>query len=69
MDTWTLRVYWLLIQFIMMHGILDDSYSDKKQFSVRDYRNLMVNMKVYDVGVEADGVTRLEEPEEFKNLD
>ena len=29
----------------------------------------MVNMKVYDIGVEADGVTPLVEPEEFRNLD
>lgn len=59
----------LFAEVEMMHAILDDSYSDKKQFSTRDYRNLMVNMKVYEVGVEADGVTRLAEPEEFKNLD
>ena len=53
----------------MMHAILDETYSDKQQFTVQDYRNLMVNLKVYEVGVQEDGVTPLEEPEEFKNLD
>ena len=59
----------LFAEVEMMHAILDDSYSDKKQFSLQDYRNLMMILKLYEVGVEADGVTPLAEPEEFKNLD
>ena len=59
----------LFAEVEMMHAILNASYSDKKQFSTRDYRNLMVNMKVYEIGVEADGVTPLVEPEEFRKLD
>lgn len=59
----------LFAEVEMMHGILDDSYSDIKQFGASEWRHMMVGLKVYEVGVEADGVTPLQEPEEFKNLD
>lgn len=52
----------------MLFANLDESYSGKELFSLRDYRNLMVALRMYDVAVQEDGVTPLEEPEEFRNL-
>ncbi len=53
----------------MLFANLDESYADKEFYSLRDYRNLMVALRLYEVGFEADGVTPLKEPEIFKHLD
>lgn len=55
-------------EFELMFANLDHSYDGKELYRLIDYRNLMISLRLYDVGVQEDGVTPLQEPEIFKNL-
>lgn len=57
-------------EFEMMFAHLDSGeFAERELFTVSEYRHLLHSFHVYEIGFEEDGVTPIQEPECFKNLD
>lgn len=55
-------------EFEMMFAYLRTGvFADKELFTMEDYKHLFFNFHVYEVGVEADGVTPISVPNCFKD--